>query len=494
MHFLSERFLGSLLLSGLFVYSLSSGCQPASASELLGTSGTNKAANSAANSQKKVDRASEDFAATDARAGAGNTAQLDQDRAEAMRRANVRRLFSKYERLGITALKKDDYGTAIEMLGQAAQEAEVLKMSNADYAGCLQLLAVAYEKYGKSADSIKCQEKALEILNKSEAVDEKSKLDAVIRMASIYAETGDEKAATEKLQKALSEAETRGMDERTKCGIIEKLQSIAMDRGDFAAAHGFLEKLMQYDQKRPADLSSARHLEQMARLSWKDGNFEEARNLLAQSLQIRKSLSDPLAPSQMGTAAAASASTSASVSIAGTEPDSLGGTDKESEMNALLRNLISANLLLGVYDEPEQDIKTVLSYDRMHLAPDSPDYLFDLLSLAQIKLHGRETSAAKFLCQEVLNSQKDSHQENNTDTAQAYSLLARSAEAQKQWKEASSFAQQAINIRQKCSAPELLSKNDRELLARAELALQALAKTAEGLVGSTAQASKTISR
>ena len=138
-------------------------------------------------------------------------------------------------------------------------------------------------------------------------------------MASIYAETGDEKAATEKLQNELSEVESYAMDERTKCGIIERLQSISMEKGDFASAHSYLEKLRQYNKKPPADFSSARHLEQMARLSWRDGNFEEACKSLAQYLQMRRSLSEPLASGQNGAAAAAAA---AATATAGSGPDS----------------------------------------------------------------------------------------------------------------------------------------------------------------------------
>lgn len=387
--------------------------------------------------------------------------ELDKSNSDALRLANVSRLYAKYERLGIGAMKKGDFETAIQMLGQAAQEAEILKMDNADYSGCLQLLAVAYEKVGKTKDSIQCQQKALDILSRSGNGDEKSRLDAAVRMAAIYSESGDQKSALENLQNVLKDAEARGLDDATKCGIMENLISFCFDKGDLPAAKTYLEKVKAYDDRRPFDQNSARHLEQMARIYWKEGKLDEARNILGQSLQLRSSLK---------------------------------GIEQSGELTALLRNLISANLTLGAYDEPEKDIAAVLSYDRLHLAPDSPDYLFDLLSLASIKLHKGEASAAQFLCQEVLKSQKDSQQDTNNDSAQAYSLLAQIAENQKQWRDARSYARQAIEIRQKFSAPEALSLRERGILNRAEAALLAVEKTADGSLNKISGTRNKISR
>lgn len=351
---------------------------------------------------------------------------------EVKRKSTIRQLWAKYQRLGTAAFKQNNLDISLQMFAQAVQEAELLNFDQVNLALSLDSLAIVYHFLGKSQDSFQAEKKALEIRSRFGEGNREARLANLIRIGDLCIEMGDNAGAKTYLQQALSLAELSPTDDATRTKIMDSLLSVSVETHDQSGVKTYLSQLLLHDRGRSADENSASHLEQYARILWQEGQLSEASQCLSQALSIRNACQSPDNPSII----------------------------------ALKRNLVRADLMLGITAEPEQDIVKVLSYDRAHLAPDSSDYLFDLLSLAELKLCQGETGPARQLCEEQLNSQKEARDLDTLDMADACTLLGRICATQDQWYEAKKLSNQACSIRRSLGLPEALSVYDYETLAR----------------------------
>lgn len=352
-------------------------------------------------------------------------------------KTTIRQLWSKYQRLGAAALQRNQPGLALKMFSEAVQEAELLNYDQPEMVDSLDSLSLVYRRLGMTDDSLQAAKKAMELKSRPAQgrSDRKEKINSLRKLADLHAEKGDFKTARENLQQALALASQSPPDEQMRVELLEDLISACMAMHDQSGIKDCLNEALRYDGAGAGE-NQAGHLELKARILWQEGQLSQARDYLERALAMRSSFQKPDDPALV----------------------SLG------------RNLIRANLALGVLDQPEKEITRVLEYDRAHAGQSSPEYLFDLLSLAELKLRRGESASARHLCEEVLKEQKRSKDVSSLDMADALSLLGRISAAQGQWEEAKDLAGQACARRENLKLPPALSVNDYETLARADSA------------------------
>jgi ATP/maltotriose-dependent transcriptional regulator MalT len=355
---------------------------------------------------------------------------------DAKQKSVIRQLYTRYRRLGNLAMKNNDPNTSMKMYGEAVQEAELLNFETFDLLDSLVGLAAAYRALGKAEDSLKAEKKALEIRASRGGDDGKTRIAALVRMSDLDIDLGDINNASSCLQEALNLWKASAGDVPTAAAILERLLALSEDTGDREKAKAFLSELVALDRQRKADEDTAIHLEKYAGILWGAGQIKNSWECLSQALAIRSGSANP----------------------------------DDTAIISLTRNLARADLMLGKVSEAGREISKVLGYDRRHLAPDSPDYLFDLLSLAELKLRQGQLEPAQQLCQEVLSGMQAGKEESSLDLADALSLSARIAAAQSKWDEAAALAQKASSMKEQLRLSPTLSVNDYETLARANSA------------------------
>lgn len=363
--------------------------------------------------------------------------------AEAKRKQIVKAFWAKYHRLGVEAMKKGNYEAAFSMLERAVEEAEVLKFELPETADTFDALSELYKRNGKSQDSMLAAQKALEIRG-SRPGNSAAKAGSLARMGELYRESGDLPKAKSTLLDSLNMAKALNQNDAA-VQALEGLASMALSAHELNEADSYIKKLIEMDAKHAADQNTAKHLEMQAVLNWQRGELAQANQVLDRAVAIRSACQSPDDP----------------------------------ELIASLRNQVRAKLAIGKADGLSKTVSRLLSYDRKNLAPDAPDYLSDLQSLAELKFFAGEYGAANLLCTELLKAKSISSGSDVVARTDLLSLQGRLCAQQKQWHEARSFAEQAISGRQKAKLPEMLSIVDRETLAACAMA-QGLASEAQG--------------
>jgi tetratricopeptide (TPR) repeat protein len=353
-----------------------------------------------------------------------------QQNADQINKGAIAQLWGKYFRLGTAAFKKNDFNSALDLFGQSMQEAELLG-DKARLAESLDGLSLSYQKLGKNDDCLKAAKRSLEVRSQMSGND-LEKISALIKVGNLALDSGDNAGAKTYFDQALNLASANQAAEGQKEMAMDGLLTLAMSNNDFSTAKNLLNTLLEADKNAAASELSARHLELQSRLLFQAGKISDASKSLREALKIRMACQSPDAP----------------------------------EIAALTRNLVRADIMVGNLSDADQNINTVLNFDRSKLAPNSPDYLFDYLSLAELKMRHGEAGAARQICLDVQKALKDSKQDNSSEMADANSLMGQIYANEGQWLEAKSAANQANAIRQGLALPEVFAVNDLETLAR----------------------------
>ena len=353
-----------------------------------------------------------------------------QQNADQVNKAAISQLWGKYVRMGTAAFKKNDFNSSLDLFGQSMQEAELLD-DKGKLAQSLDCLSLTYQRLGKADDCLKAAKRSLEIRSQLSGND-LEKISSLIKIGNLSLDNGDNADAKKYFEQALSLALANQASGAQREVAMDGLLTVAMSNNDFKTANGLLNNLMEADKNAAPSELSARHLELQSRLLFQSGNISNASKCLTEALKIR---------------------------MACQSPDS-------AEIVALARNIVRADLMVGNLSDADKNINMVLNFDRGKLAPNSPDYLFDFLSLAELKMHHGETGAARQICLDVQKALKESKQDNSSEMADATSLMGQIYASEGQWLEAKSAANQACAIRQDLAMPDLFAVNDMETLAR----------------------------
>lgn len=358
-------------------------------------------------------------------------------------KAAISMLFNKYQRLGIAAFKQGQLEIATHMFEQAVQEAQLLNYCEPCQISVLDLLSAAYAEAGKLDEALKMERKALDLRSGSNA-SANEKLETLLRMVSLYRDSGDRASAEACLTRAVELVNSRTVIGDSQKQALRDLRiEFAMSAGDFLAAKKLIAE--ELDSDKLSGSYNPKHFEQNALILWQDGQVEESEASMEQSLKLR-------------------------------------ANDASFERMALLRNLCRAKLFLGKTDEAKTLLGLVLPFDRAHLIPNNPDYLFDLLSLADLKLREAQLQSCQLLCAELTESYaaaKDSV--DRMEQAELFSLKSRLAAAQQNWTEAAALANQAMLLRDRLGLSVSLSVSDLETLSNCQLAQDKLAEARENL-------------
>lgn len=371
------------------------------------------------------------------------TAQASAPVDDAARKQVVYGLWSKYHRCGIDAFKKGDYDAALNMLGKAVEEAELLKLSRPEMAETFDALAEVYKLTGDKQDSLQAGLKAIAIRGNSSGLQGQEKVEALIKAAELYEEAGDLQKAKVNYDEAVKVA---GANAESIAVAKEGLAKIAIGNKDFAVAQKYISELISLDGGASTD-TAAKHQEFLAVINWQTGNVVESAKCMEKAFAIRSAIAN----------------------------------EDAGVLMACTRNYVRAEMALGKLEGLNVQVAKLLQYDRKNLAPDAPDYLCDLQSLAELKFASGETNAAKVLLDEIAKSDLISKNKDAIARADYLSLLGKVAVANKQLHEGKSLAEQALAIRQGLSQSELLLLSDKETIANVDFAQGQVAEAQKNL-------------
>lgn len=362
---------------------------------------------------------------------------------DAARKQVVYGLWSKYHRCGVDALKKGDYDAALNMLGKAVEEADLLKLSRPEMAETFDALAQVYRLTGDKQDSLQAGLKAIAIRGNSPDLQGQDKVEALIKAAQLYEEAGDLVKAKANYDDAIKVA---GANAETIAVAKEGLAKIAIGNKDLVGAKKYINELIQLDGGAANDMS-AKHQEFLAVINWQAGDVVESAKCMEKAFAIRST-------------------------IANEDPGVL---------MACTRNYVRAELALGKIDGLNTQVAKLLQYDRKNLAPDAADYLCDMQSLAELKFAAGENNAAKVLLDEIAKADIISNNKDASARADYLSLMAKVAVANKQLHEGKGLAEQALLLRQGLSQSALLQMSDKETIANVDFAQGQVAEAQKNL-------------
>ncbi len=346
----------------------------------------------------------------------------------------IKRLWSKYNRLGELALSRSQPDLSLEMFGHALDEAKLLGLSHPAFATTYDGLMKAYAMQGRFDDASQAGLEALALREKTLGKTHPAVGKNLVDIATIYRRQKKTSEADQLLRRA--SAIQNGTATANSAGKNDSLigqAKLNLEQGKMDQAAQLYEKVIVADlQKSVAPGEAAGHLEEFAALRWQQGMLSQSAMLLSKALANRERVN----------------------------PDT-------NEARATLRNYGRACALTGRLDEGAKAVQRLLQYDRNKLNPSSPDFAFDLCSLGLLKLARGENSAAEMAFDSALDTQEKALPADHPDLADSFSGMARVNLVSGNVAQAEKLFRRALEIKEHARYPDVLKVDDLEGLAKA---------------------------